>query len=419
MSPTYAYITRLLTTILILCFIAPEANAALRLGSETLLRLEDANQQAATYLSAPLYEFLDLNLGNLWGHRLSFSAGGWLRLGIGEKTLPDRNNGKLSYGVLQLDAAPVRARLGRQLITIGGMNEPLDGGALELGLPAGVGLAAYGGKDVNDIDKTTWGGRLGWSCGIPAEIGLSALMSSVNDDRDRERVGVDAVLRAWSWLEIGGWGYYDFLMQRTASVRASIRFKPLVPLFLGVEYDQSDPAAFLGATSLFTVFTDKPYRSASFRAEYTIPVLELIPAELTPYEIIERIVLAAEARRLWYESEPGAWRSGGEVRIYFTMDAKSFFALGAWRQAEPERGYTDMRGAILYWFTETLYGFAEGIVDMYDHDIRGYKTGLMGQGGAGYKLSLRLRLQASGELRSNPLMEREGRAMIKVVWEAL
>lgn len=395
---------------------APPGDLTFR--SETLLRMEDANTTGLESFSLPSYELLDLHARNLGGTGLSVEGSGWGRLGLGEQTLPERDRADLSEGLVRYDAPQGNVRVGRQFVSAGPLAEPLDGGGADLRLPREFGLSLYGGAPVLDSNGRIYGGRLGWSHGLDGSIGAGAFVSRVGSESDRERIGLDGVLRPGRSVELGAYGYYELLLRRLVSTRATVGVRPWTPLFLSAEYDASDPAALLGATSIFSTFTNERYQSGTLRAEYTIPVLEIIPTELTPYEVIDRIVLVPEGRRLWFEGGASGWRFGGEVRTYFVEDPRSFCTIGVWRQMEPERGYTETRAAASYYVLASLYAMAEGILDAYDAPLRGQDRGLTLGGGAGYELSEALRLQGSGEWITSPLVEKETRGMLKVLWSS-
>jgi len=191
------------------------ANAASLSGeSETIFRMQK------TYDSNlyPLYEYLRISGSNDVGEKgtLSFGAGGWGRVDLGDKSGDSNPYGDLQYGYVgyggNKDNLLVNA--GRQFIAEGVATERIDGVYLRSDLAAGFGAAAFVGSPVvtqsnfkgGDI---TYGGRV--SQGNPKyySIGLSALRTDYDSSKIREEEGIDIWARPISQVDLSGRSSYN------------------------------------------------------------------------------------------------------------------------------------------------------------------------------------------------------------------
>ena len=213
------FVSRMIRGIAVLCallvLLQMPANAASLSGeSETIFRMQK------TYDSNlyPLYEYLRISGSNDVGEKgtLSFGAGGWGRVDLGEKSGDSNPYGDLQYGYVgyggNKDNLLVNA--GRQFIAEGVATERIDGVYLRSDLAAGFGAAAFVGSPVvtqsnfkgGDI---TYGGRV--SQGNPKyySIGLSALRTDYDSSKIREEEGIDIWARPISQVDLSGRSSYN------------------------------------------------------------------------------------------------------------------------------------------------------------------------------------------------------------------
>ena len=191
------------------------ANAASLSGeSETIFRMQKIGDRNLY----PLYEYLRISGSNDVGEKgtLSFGAGGWGRVDLGEKSGDSNPYGDLQYGYVSYGGNKdnLLVNAGRQFIAEGVATERIDGVYLRSDLAAGFGAAAFVGSPVvtqsnfkgGDI---TYGGRV--SQGNPKyySIGLSALRTDYDSSKIREEEGIDIWARPISQVDLSGRSSYN------------------------------------------------------------------------------------------------------------------------------------------------------------------------------------------------------------------
>lgn len=253
--------------------------------------------------------------------------------------------------------------LGRQLLFKGVATENMDGLLASVRLPWDFGVEAFGGKPVISKDGTLKGdylagGRIYRRWVWKAEIGLSYIHSVEEDRIDRQNIGVDAFYRPFSRWDLAGHVYYSVPFKRLYEATILTTVKPIRRLRVSLDYNERDPAARLGARSIFSVFAES-YSDAGIAAVY---------------EIGEHLSLAADGRYYRYQDDSKiGGRVGGEVKAFDIIRGKEEYALGLHRLTTPDQGYTEVRFYTLQNIIPKLTGAFEVIDTLYDdfiHDVR-------------------------------------------------
>ena len=213
------FVLRMIGGIAVICslVIVPhtEANAASISGeSETIFRMQKSHDRNLY----PLYEYLRLSgAGDFRGMgTVSFNAGGWGRVDLGDKSADSNPYGDLQYGYVSYGGNKdnLLINAGRQFIAEGVATERLDGLYLRSDLAAGFGAAAFVGSPVvtesnykgGDI---TYGGRVSHGNLKYYSIGLSALRTDYDNSSIREEQGIDIWVQPLRQVDLSGRSSYN------------------------------------------------------------------------------------------------------------------------------------------------------------------------------------------------------------------
>jgi hypothetical protein len=178
---------------------AKAVNVSIR--SETMVRFFERDTTSENdALIAPLYQFLEIDIGEQGVNPLTFHANGWGRADLADNDFyDDQTDGELLYGYMQYLSAEkgIMARLGRQAVVAGVANESLNGIYLKTSFGPLIDLSVYGGTPVSLDDTDGWdgdsiyGGRLGIRLAARHNVGVSYKMIR-NDSSDAEEMaGID------------------------------------------------------------------------------------------------------------------------------------------------------------------------------------------------------------------------------------
>ena len=181
------------------------ANAStFQLNSETILGVferEDPDSQSLQVI--PLYEYMQLDLGDVETQPLSLHLHGWVRSDLGDGGYyEDDSDGELLYGYVEY-APPegsANVKLGRQHVYSGVINDSLDGIGVAFPLGPYISVSACGGYPVayqegnGSSGDGIYGGRAALHLSPSNEIGVS--YKNISDDTDtvENSAGVDVSL---------------------------------------------------------------------------------------------------------------------------------------------------------------------------------------------------------------------------------
>lgn len=193
------------------------------LVSDTLLRMWEPDVDGDDGISAPLYEYLQLDVGDPAEKPLTFHLYGWGRVDMGDGGYYDKvyggdTGGELLYGYLQYvhPETGVDVRLGRQYIFEGvARNESVDGLRVESALGESFSGSIYAGQP-SDLDSEhgregdyIYGARLAHHQRGLWDLGLSFKSVDNDDDRVEEQVGADLSLFLPGGVNLYGTSVYD------------------------------------------------------------------------------------------------------------------------------------------------------------------------------------------------------------------
>lgn len=225
--------------------------ASFQIRSESVLGVfERENQDGDNRHVVPFFEYLQLDIGEAGEEPVSLHLHGWLRADAADANYYEEDtDGELLYGYVAFTSPDdaLTAKLGRQHVFSGIINDRLDGIGLTGYLGPYFSVSAYGGLPAayQEDDGTSGDGMLGTRLALHAasvsEIGLS--YKNVVNDRDtvEQAAGVDlslgfspnwflSGLSCWN-LETSGW--------REHAYEASITLHPLFinPFYQYVQYE--------------------------------------------------------------------------------------------------------------------------------------------------------------------------------------
>lgn len=248
----------------------------LDITSRTFPRFFDSNPDSdITDLSLPTYEYLTINLRDLGMDGLSLSASGWGRLDLGVDPDDKAGDGDLLFGYLDYRDPRnyYHIRLGRQFLLSGVAQDNMDGILIDSTAPYGVTAQVFAGKPVlskySDISSDLlYGARLGYRIPWRFDAGISGLFSQENSEKDRENIGLDGFARPISEIELSWRLFYSLIYKNIYEGKLTAGVSPLRDLKFTISGETTDPNARIGATSIFSVFTER-YTSLGLNAEYS------------------------------------------------------------------------------------------------------------------------------------------------------
>ena len=173
-------------------------------SSETIIRtFERDTADKKDALVAPVYEYLQMDIGKKGEAGISFHGYGWGRADLGDGDYYSEDpDGELLYGYLEYAGAwnDLNLRLGRQHIFFGVSSESLDGLSGSTDITPYFTIAAYAGYPValnsengHDGDSLI-GGRIEHHWGTFYRIGSSYKRLANDGDRVEETLGLDISL---------------------------------------------------------------------------------------------------------------------------------------------------------------------------------------------------------------------------------
>lgn len=253
------------------------AASSLEISSRTFPRFLDSSPEAnVNGLYVPTYEYLSINLTDLGLDGLSLRASGWGRLDIGVDPDDKAGDGDLLYGYLDYRDSKnyYHIRLGRQFLFRGVALDNMDGILIDSTAPYGLVAEVFAGKPVVSKFEDTnsdflYGSRLAYRIPWRLEAGVSGLFSQENGESDRENIGLDGFARPISMVEVSWKLFYSLLFENIYEATLNVNVTPIKDLKVTLSGESIDPSVRIGATSIFSVFTEK-YFDAGINVAYTI-----------------------------------------------------------------------------------------------------------------------------------------------------
>jgi len=360
-----------------------------------------------------LYEYLDVDLGNLGARGLSFHFGGWGRASLGSESYGESTNGEFRYGFLNYAHGKDNAvaRLGRLYVSEGvALFESLDGLSLGSDLAGGLRFSLYGGvpvetdgEDGRDGDLI-YGGRLSLARGGIFEVGASYLKED-NDGGDfREEAGIDLSFRAGEHLFFDGKSSFNVIDSKWADHD----YRLALGTYKGWRFTGSAWKVDYGS------YFQSPGTSA-----FGQPLLDagekllLLGGELS-YDISPQFALAVTYQSYSYDIAGDADAYGGQL----TWTVPGAGAGLVYRRVDGSTAalsYSEYRGYVYRKFGSWDVTF-DALDAVYDEQINSTDDAYALVLALGYDFTSRLRLAGNVEYASNPLFEDEFKGFAKILW---
>lgn len=235
-----------------LFLLAPAASPAaeLHIASETIMRGFERKIENGKELDAvPVYQYLQLDYGDLASPGLSLHANGWGRLNLGDQYNEKDTAGELLHAYLQY-LSPGRdllVRAGRQYVFEGVAKDSIDGVYAKTDLVPALTISAYAGSPVapgaaeGRQGDLLLGGKVSHSRPGLYDLGLSYKYLADNGKRDEESVGTDLTLLLPGSVYLLGHSAYNLVSggwkEHSYELRLPLKQFAFHPFFQHYSYD--------------------------------------------------------------------------------------------------------------------------------------------------------------------------------------
>lgn len=364
---------------------------------------------------ANLYQYVDLDVHNMFDGRLSVYSSGWFSYDFDRVDNGDRENDELLY--MYLTYSPFEDRrllfsLGRHLIFGGVASEQIDGVSARWEILPVVGISAYGGVPVEtDFDnrKSDYvaGGRAFFRVPQKAEIGFSYLKEGNDGSSYREELGVDVWVLPIKWLEVQGHSFWNAKTEGWMEHAYNMRVFPIERLTLSAlvshtNYHDAFSATTLSAFSPDIVGDNEQLTKFGPSAEYRFTDWLSGVANYTRYE---------------YDKEGSADFYGVTLRAHLSDNGLAAGASLHRMDGDTERlRYVKARAYATKTFLEAFEISLDTIILHYDESFSGRNTAYSSTGAFTYKFSDSLLASASIYYSRDPDFDHDIRAFLKFVY---
>jgi hypothetical protein len=360
---------------------------------------------------APLYEYLDLSVSNMGRSGISFHASGWVRFDLAEESTPgDDLNQDLSYAYFRI---PIRSlavfMVGRTYVFEGVAAEQVDGAHVRVALPAGLGLALYGGSPVEtDLDDRDgdllYGARFSQGSYGTYEVGVSYLKEDNDGDDFREEAGVDIWYRPFDGLQVEGLSSYNAETSGWMEHAYSVALGPWDGLRVTGDYQSLEYEHFFHSptTSAFDRAALDPQEdlvSVGGGVDFTFLGSSTAWAGVTHYDYD----LSGEADR---------YRAGFDFEL---ENYRAGISVGRTDGETDQLAYYDYRA-----YASKRFGRADVSVDLYDvsydEEIAGKEHAYAASAALGVDIRDGLRVVADVEYAENPFFDEEVKGFFQLIY---
>ena len=395
--------------------IVPALAMDVEVRSETIVRFFERDTLAGGDQKVlPVYEYVQIAVGELEEKGLSFHAYGWGRTDLADNEyFDDRSQGEFLYGYIQYtrEEANFAAQLGRQYVFAGVSNESVDGLSLSADLGSLFAFSAYGGQpvaleEVNGRDgDRIYGGRLGHHMGRLYGIGVSYKRVDNDGDNQEEVLGVDSSLNAGTFATLHGTSVRnleeDQWQEHSYEARIPIKRFLLQPYFQRFDYDAYFDTG---------VNTGSPFRFLADASE----TVTILGGDVT-WNATSALELGARAKHFNYkERDENARYYAGLATWHLGSPSQVGGEVGRMNGDTDDTTYTQVRG---FFYHDMAPGFVSGdaVYVHYDADILGEGRSAFASLSGGMRfLEETLEVSLSGDYSADPYFDRDLRAMINV-----
>ena len=193
------------------------------ISSETILRaFEREDADGETFAAIPVYEYITVGYGDREYGGFAVYANGWGRVDLGDQEYYQEDTEGYLFDVYLQYSKPESgfdAKLGRQHIFAGIVNESVDGLGIKTRAGAYTSILAYGGYPVGYEDQngrsgdSTYGGRLAFDRFFPGELGFSYKKLSDDDTIINNKIGTDISLFLFDRVAFTGFSFWNLETQ--------------------------------------------------------------------------------------------------------------------------------------------------------------------------------------------------------------
>lgn len=396
-------------TLLALLAAAPACQAAeTDLASRTYVSVRESVSGDSI---APLYEYLDLSLQDIGDSGLSFHASGWVRFDLAEESTPGEDlDQDLSYAYFRI---PVKSRavftVGRTYVFEGVAAEQVDGAHARVVLPAGLGLAIYGGSPVEtDFDDRDgdllYGARLSQGRYGTYEVGVSYLKEDNDGDDFREETGVDIWLRPAEVFQVQGLSSYNSETSGWMEHAYSVALGPLGGVrvtgdYQSVEYEHFFHSPTTSAFDRAALDPEEDVVSVGGGMDYTFLGSSTAWAGVTHYDYD----LSGEADQ---------YRAGFDFEL---EDYRAGISVGRTDGETDQLAYYEYRA-----YASKRFSRADVSLDLfdvdYDREISGVEHAYALSAALGIDILAGLRVVADVEYAENPFFDEEVKGFFQLIY---
>ena len=395
----------------------PASAAPVDIQSSTIFRLFQRDSLTdKDQTVAPVYEYLQADIGQYKNKGLSLHLYGWGRTDLaGSDFYRDDSTAELLYGYLEYTRpfSNLNLRLGRQQVVAGIANDSIDGLSLFSNLGANFSLSAYGGLPVafgtvqGRSGDHIYGGRLSHHLASRYDLGLSYQQLSNDGDKQDQQLGIDTSFglpagvnlagRSSYNLESDGWGEHFY---QISAALGPFSFRPFFE-----KYDYRDYFASGDRTpNPFAILT----RSAEGLTSYGTDIL---------WKSIANWDIGAKVKHFTYQvNDDTATYYAGLLTWHGQELTQIGGELGTMQGDAAKNNYLLSR-LFFYWDRPVgrVASFVSGdlLYALYDEEIFGTDSSFFASLGAGQRfLKDRLEVKLSGDYSADPNFDSDVRGML-------
>jgi len=218
---------------------------------ETILSgFERENDKGESQQVIPVYEYMQMDYGQLESEGLSLHLHGWLRTHLGDADYFDEDvDGELLYGYVEYlpSSNSFNLKIGRQHLFSGIINDSFDGVGVQGMLSPYTAVELFGGVPTSLDEEngrsgdTAFGGRSALFLGKLNEIGLSYKRITDDDETDENSIGIDTSLGFSTRVTMHGISSWNIETQewREHTYEAALALDPLLlkPLYQAYRFE--------------------------------------------------------------------------------------------------------------------------------------------------------------------------------------